>query len=722
MKKLLSLWFMLAVALVAMAQGKLTPQAQISIAKQKTHATRGGRQLAPAEGGKKVMLVVKVSPENAAQTFRQMKAAGAVVRSKLGQQATVSIPADSVPALERIEGVLRIDSGHKGRLKTDKARQATGVSLLNGPTLPDGATLYSGKGVNICLIDVGIDFQHPAFKDSLGRSRIKCVYLNNSDEGRKFTVSDPEAGDYTFPGSVFDTPELIASLTTDVSGEYHGTHTAAIAAGTLSPQGFGGMAPDADLVLIPAGYFDEDLYDDEGDAIEEALAFAVAYANQSDQPTVLSTSMNSHAGAHDGSSSVTQAIEAASESLIPVFSAGNEGGYPIHLYQKFTSDKKSAKTLMLGVLDDETGKHELQLSSDVTGMTRAGNQVSVKLALRSVSSMGSFKTVWQSDPVTATLGGEMEYLEVSGSSDATLGKYFDGNIAMAAADNGDGRLSVSVVAEGGVDPKGSIELYLFELTISGDDGTEIDLWDDVAGFAGKNYLGLPSYVDGDSDISGGDWTSTERVVSVGAYCTNTLQRNYDGTTTDTSKPEDEDEEPFVLDDIAWFSSYGESFNGVAQPTVCAPGVNIVSAMSQYAFSDDADESMLWQGGAYTAESGTSMACPVVAGIVALWLEAAPTLSLDEVKEVMANSSDNDDFTSGNPIRWGYGKINAKGGIDYINASISGIANNTANSCSLTDDGIYDLSGRRVSVSSASSVTSVLPKGIYVHNGRKFVVK
>ena len=713
---------MLAVALVAMAQGKLTPQAQISIAKQKTHATRGGRQLAPAEGGKKVMLVVKVSPENAAQTFRQMKAAGAVVRSKLGQQATVSIPADSVPALERIEGVLRIDSGHKGRLKTDKARQATGVSLLNGPTLPDGATLYSGKGVNICLIDVGIDFQHPAFKDSLGRSRIKCVYLNNSDEGRKFTVSDPEAGDYTFPGSVFDTPELIASLTTDVSGEYHGTHTAAIAAGTLSPQGFGGMAPDADLVLIPAGYFDEDLYDDEEDVIEEALAFAVAYANQSDQPTVLSTSMNSHAGAHDGSSSVTQAIEAASESLIPVFSAGNEGGYPIHLYQKFTSDKKSVKTLMLGITDDYSGRHEMMNMINVTGITRTGSQVSVQLTLKSVSKIGSLKTVWQSEPVTATLGGDMESQIVSSDDDTTLGKYFDGEVALAAGDNGDGRLAVSVMAEGGTDPTGMILMYLFELIISGEDGTEIDLWDDYAGFGGRNYLGLSGYEDGDSDISGGDWTSTERVVSVGAYCTNTLQRNYDGTTTDTSKPEDEDEEPFVQGDIAWFSSYGESFNGVAQPTVCAPGVNIVSAMSQYVFSDDADESMLWQGGAYTAESGTSMACPVVAGIVALWLEAAPTLSLDEVKEVMANSSDNDDFTSSNPIRWGYGKINAKGGIDYINASISGIANNTANSSSLTDDGIYDLSGRRVSVSSASSVTSVLPKGIYVRNGRKFVVK
>lgn len=713
---------MLAVALVAMAQGKLTPQAQISIAKQKTHTTRCGRQLAPAEGGKKVMLVVKVSPENAAQTFRQMKAAGAVVRTKLGQQATVSIPADSVPALERIKGVLRIDSGHKGRLKTDKARQATGVSLLNGPTLPDGATLYSGKGVNICLVDVGIDFQHPAFKDSQGRSRIKCVYLNNSDEGRKFTVSDPEAGDYTFPGSVFDTPELIASLTTDLIGEYHGTHTAAIAAGTLSPQGFGGMAPDADLVLIPAGYFDEDLYDDEEDVIEEAIAFAVAYANQSDQPTVLSASLNSHAGAHDGSSSVTQAIEAASESLIPVFSAGNEGGYPIHLYQKFTSDKKSVKTLMLGITDDNSGLHEMMNMINVTGITRTGSQVSVQLTLKSVSKIGSLKTVWQSEPVTATLGGDMESQIVSSDDDTTLGKYFDGEVALAAGDNGDGRLAVSVMAEGGTDPTGMIQMYLFELIISGEDGTEIDLWDDYAGFGGRNYIGLSGYEDGDSDISGGDWTSTDRVVSVGAYCTNTLQRNYDGTTTDTSKPEDEDEEPFVLNDIAWFSSYGESFNGVAQPTVCAPGVNIVSAMSQYVIGDDAYESMLWQGGAYTAESGTSMACPVVAGIVALWLEAAPTLSLDEVKEVMANSSDNDSYTSGKPIRWGYGKINAKGGIDYINDRISGIANNTANSSRLTDDGIYDLSGRRVSVSAASSVASVLPKGIYVRNGRKFVVK
>ena len=36
--------------------------------------------------------------------------------------------------------------------------------------------------------------------------------------------------------------------------------------------------------------------------------------------------------------------------------------------------------------------------------------------------------------------------------------------------------------------------------------------------------------------------------------------------------------------------------------------------------------------------------------------------------------------------------------------------------------VYDLSGRKVSVPSISSVSSVLPKGIYIVNGKKMVVK
>ncbi len=39
-----------------------------------------------------------------------------------------------------------------------------------------------------------------------------------------------------------------------------------------------------------------------------------------------------------------------------------------------------------------------------------------------------------------------------------------------------------------------------------------------------------------------------------------------------------------------------------------------------------------------------------------------------------------------------------------------------------NEAVYDLSGRRISMSSFSSVPSVLPKGLYIKNGKKFIVK
>ena len=76
---------------------------------------------------------------------------------------------------------------------------------------------------------------------------------------------------------------------------------------------------------------------------------------------------------------------------------------------------------------------------------------------------------------------------------------------------------------------------------------------------------------------------------------------------------------------------------------------------------------------YWAEmSGTSMSSPFVAGVCALWLEADPTLTVDDIKNIMKETADKDEFTAVNPERWGYGKINALAGIKKILGS-SGIA-------------------------------------------------
>ena len=701
-----------------MAQGKLTPQARMGIMRHKakverqTAAARAKGQSVDAQHPSCVTLVVTVSANDVAGTARQMKAVGAEVKSRLGHQIVVSIPVDSVDALQRIEGVKRIDRGHKGRMKSDVTRVETGASLLNGPTLPEGATAYTGKGVTLCLIDAGFDFQHPAFKDAEGRSRIKCVYRLGDEGGHKFTVNDPELGEYTFPGSVYDTPELIATLTTDDSNETHGTHTAGIAAGSLTPQGYGGIAPEADLVLIPMeevtieGFEDIDL----DDYMELALAFIAAYAEQTSQPVVLSCSGNSHLGPHDGTSSVCEALNELSQTVIPVFSAGNEGGYPIHLYQKFSADKLSVKTLLVALTEDETGEYEYFYQPEVMGFTRTGDEVSIQLALKSINQFtGRLTTVWTTEKFTATPDCEEQISIFSSDDDATLAKYFEGTVAMLATHDENGRLCVGVSALGGVH-----NLYLWELTVGGSEGTEIDLWDNMVGFGGKNYLGLPNYVDGDSEMSGGDFTSTDRVISVGAYCANELYRNCDGTVTDTSMGS-EDEEPYVKDDIAWFSSYGMTLNGVVQPTVCAPGVNVVSSVNHYFYSDMTyADNMQWQDYPYDAESGTSMSCPVVAGSIALWIQAKPDMTLEDVLDVMSHTSHTDSYTDADTKgRWGFGKIDTAAGIRYINNDTK-VNPNISDLITTPSSVTYDLQGRRVTHRPAP--------GLYIRDGRKIVIK
>ena len=682
-------------ALLSSAHSKLTPNAQLSLLqKQTARYDSNGKRVKAHDANPSIRLVVEVDSQDAASTFAQIREAGGTVLSKLGHQAVVSIPVDKVDTLVAIECVKRVDATSKGELKTDVSLVETGVSLIDG-TVPGLEEVYTGKGVTICIVDGGFDFQHPAFKDADGNSRLRCVYLPGNDSGRKFIVEDDEAGTIEYPGSVFDTPELIATLTTDAENLNHGTHTAGIAAGARSPLGFGGMAPDADIVLVSTVA--------EENVNEIAFQFVAHYARQINAPVVLSASLNSHEGPHNGTGTMPELIDELSHYVIPVFSVGNEGDKLLHIYKAFDEENSSLKAFLSRPFPffDEQGNISRSIDSAVCGYSRnalgENDTLSVQIGMLNRS---SDEIVWQTTPLTITPSQDEVYIEILSDDDKILGEYMHGGLVFIYGNVIGGKLELHTVVNGILDHR-----WPFFISLSSSSPIEMDLWETTDRF--DVFDNMEGYTYGDSDISCGDWTSTPNVISVGDYVANTTKRVYTGDVSDESGN-------YTLNNITLYSSYGVSINGVAQPTVTAPGTNVVSSLSHYTCNQEIAECMQWQGYPYGAMSGTSMSCPTVSGIIALWLQADPTLTLDDIKEVLAATSRNDEFTADSPIRWGYGKIDAAAGIEYIKRTTA--VNNIESDKPAVDSNLwFDITGR-------SYNSRPTAPGIYINSGKKYIIK
>ena len=106
--------------------------------------------------------------------------------------------------------------------------------------------------------------------------------------------------------------------------------------------------------------------------------------------------------------------------------------------------------------------------------------------------------------------------------------------------------------------------------------------------------------------------------------------------------------------IATFSSHGPTSDGRIKPELCARG------RQTWCINPNSNTN-------YSRLSGTSLACPLVAGAAALILQARPDWSAMEVREAMmmtASNADNPDNT------YGYGILNAVEAINYGTTSMN----------------------------------------------------
>ena len=113
--------------------------------------------------------------------------------------------------------------------------------------------------------------------------------------------------------------------------------------------------------------------------------------------------------------------------------------------------------------------------------------------------------------------------------------------------------------------------------------------------------------------------------------------------------------------LAGFSGRGPTANPAARlkPDVVAPGLSVVAAKANAPTS-------------YVAYSGTSMATPFVAGVVALGLEAAPGSSPAAIKSALQATA-RDAGAAGADNEWGHGLVDTRAFLGALGGAAAGVS-------------------------------------------------
>ena len=178
-----------------------------------------------------------------------------------------------------------------------------------------------GKGTLVAVIDSGIDYRHPAFRNG-NQSKILGIW----------DQSLPGDGSDKVPfGRFFSGEEISRALESEnplnivpsVDTNGHGTSLAATAAGNSMPEEeFSGAAPEADLLIVklkPAKEYLREFYliPPEAEVFQEddimlGISFAVKFATENRMPISVCLGLGTSQGSHRGESPLCHLIDSTS--------------------------------------------------------------------------------------------------------------------------------------------------------------------------------------------------------------------------------------------------------------------------------------------------------------------------------------------------------------------------------------------------------------------------
>lgn len=649
MKKIFLLLFASLATYSASAQtAKLTPATRVFLATQSIEKQLAKNKEAATENNVFTTILLNKGCEVSDETLNVY---GAQVEKRCGRLLFAYVPVSKLQGLTAIEGICSIDTGHEMKPYNDLSRDATSVAFVHRKEVEQegeaAPVYYRGKGVMVGIIDHEIDFGHPVFSDAEGKSRIKQAhYTYFNSEGK---TERKEFGESNLQECIDERMSLEVTSS-------HGTHVAGIAAGSTdsflpgnSMKQYYGMAPEADILAY-------DLVNFASNDVLYSLTSAFEKSKAENRPVVVNMSFGSIIAQIDGQDEFSKKIEAIYENYgydgkIICVASGNEA-----------SRRVSAQMECDNPIVDGNWTFQKKLACFLTAKTTnlvsfcgADNkEFAVRYDFYHLNGSEFGKEPFASTPlITSENAGEMQEkpFHIEGVVDDT--DYSFDFIPETEVSPNNRFLQYGVFM-----PGDSQNFYVVANIFTKDEGMKID-----AAVANSSFMNMSDdeYVLPNNLGSLSIHAASDDVISVGAFVTRT-------TYTDTER------DRYTLDqfgeegDITLYSSFSDEHYGRPRPDVVAPGLLIISALHHNAKGRPIVGTMTRDGVEYKwgAMDGTSMATPAVSGIVALWLQADPTLTVNEIREVISKTSDFDSHCSkAFPCQAGYGKINALAGLRYI---------------------------------------------------------
>lgn len=638
----------------AFAQSKWSNMSRVQIKSMQEQVAESANAKGIGNGKAKVSepilkAIVNMKPGH---TVSELADRGFKVSVDLGNMGVVHLKLSDVEKVDSIEGIQSISLGQKARKRLDKANEDTGVDKIHegeGLNMP-----YTGKDVVVAVLDGGFDPNHPMFLDKDGKTRVTCMMtLNATGEG----------------WDVITDPEELAHYTTDDVGEIHGSHVAGIAAGKVrvgtdaDKFPYNGVATDAQIAMVVSSRESDVVF------IEALQQLVNLYPGKR---IVVNMSLGMNTGPHDGKSNFEIMLDEFLEkhpNMVFCICAGNEGDKDIVQRHTFEGQEDTmdggVSANVVGEEPSEESTHDAKEGA-VSNATFNGQfdiwandeePFEIELSL----SKGE-ETLWKSGKINFSGDVKVFYKtteEGKPGYDPNLAEVMDGEACVDVRGGvfpNNNRFNAAIRLSGNV--KNVDDDTYWNYKIFAKDGKTVTVYVED----GTSLLAL-SDITQDGTING--YATGKQVIQVGAYVTKNRFTTYseDGT----SKKEDYSSE-YTIGDVAYFSSWGRLEDGRQLPLICAPGVFVVSAVNSY--SPETGGYVVrreYKGREYDwmAFPGTSMSTPYMTGVVALWLEANPKLTRDQIVEIATETAHHDirdTEDEDKKVQWGAGKVDAYAGL------------------------------------------------------------